>query len=269
MLHALEDYGFNCVDNFPASMLADYIDQSKADRSNGKLAVTIDIRNRIADLDAVPEVLAKIKENGVHPRVVYLDAQSAVLVKRFSDTRRRHPLDKENVNLRLAMEEESRVLDHMRSIADFRLDSTNLSTHDLVLLTRERLVERSGADLSLQFLSFGYKHGVPVDADFVFDVRCLPNPHWIEELRPFTGRDKVIQEYLSDAENVSEYFDHVCQFLDHWIPIFSSQNRVYMSVAIGCTGGKHRSVFMVERLAEKYREQFPSLLLRHYQLGRE
>ena len=263
MLHSLEDFGFNCVDNLPASMLTSLVAHAREVNATQNIAVCIDIRNALGELQRLPAVLAELKDQDVEVRVIYMDALSSVLVKRFSDTRRRHPLDKTGMDLRQAMDAETRVLSQISALADLKIDSTNLSTHDLVMLAKERLVDRADASISLLFRSFGYKHGVPVDADLVFDARCLPNPHWIDHLRPLTGRDRAVVEYLDSEQLVDQFFTDVCKYLQNWIPIFASQHRVYLTVAIGCTGGRHRSVYMAERLGRAFQAEYPDLLVRH------
>ena len=263
MLHSLEDFGFNCVDNLPASMLTSMVSHARKVNASQNIAVCIDIRNTLGELQQLPAVLAELKDRDVEVRVIYMDALSSVLVKRFSDTRRRHPLDKTGMDLRQAMDAETRVLNQIAALADLKIDSTNLSSHDLVMLAKERLVDRADAGISLLFRSFGYKHGVPVDADLVFDARCLPNPHWVDHLRPLTGRDRAVVEYLDSEQLVDQFFTDVCEYLQKWIPIFGAQHRVYITVAIGCTGGRHRSVYMAERLGRAFQAEYPDLLVRH------
>ena len=263
MLHSLEDFGFNCVDNLPASMLTSLVERTRQFDPTQNIAVCIDIRNTVHELEQLPQVLKELEAKGVQARVVYMDARSSVLVKRFSDTRRRHPLDRVGMDLRQAMDEETKVLSPIAAMADLTIDSTNLTTHDLVLQAKERLVDQVDAGISLLFRSFGYKNGVPVDADLVFDARCLPNPHWIDHLRKFTGLDGQVIEYLDSQPLVDRFFEDVCTFLRNWIPVFSSQHRVYITVAVGCTGGKHRSVYLVERLGKSFRPEYPGLLVRH------
>lgn len=262
LLHALEDEGFNCIDNFPARLLAQLV-EPRHDSTLQNSAVCIDVRNPVADLEDLPQLLRSITRDDLHPRIIYLDALSPVLVKRFSDTRRRHPLETKGMDLRQAIETEARVLGHIAEIADLKLDTTQLSPHDLTLIARERLAELEARQLSLLFRSFGYRQGVPVDADFVFDIRCLPNPHWVPELRELTGLDGPVKEYLEGNEEVETMFNEIVEVLQRWLPRFEKQNRVYMTVAIGCTGGQHRSVYMAERMAERFRASYPHVLVRH------
>lgn len=263
LLHALEDAGLNCVDNFPASMLSTLIEKVRSQAKHQDLAVCIDVRNASEDLQALPSVLESVKALPITTHVVYLDAISSVLVKRFSDTRRRHPLDNLDMDLREAIDAEKQVLDHVAQIADLRIDTTQLSTHDLVQLAQERLVGRSDSNISLLFRSFGYKSGVPVDADLTFDARCLPNPHWVPELRNHTGAEAPVREFLDKSDMVNRFFDDICTYLETWLPVFAEQHRVYVTVAVGCTGGKHRSVYLAERLARHFSEQYPDTMVRH------
>ena len=263
LLHALEDAGLNCVDNFPASMLRTLIEKVSSQNKSQDLAVCIDVRNASEDLNVLPIVLESLKNLNVTTHVVYLDAISSVLVKRFSDTRRRHPLDNLEIDLREAIDAESYVLDHIAQMADLKIDTTQLSTHELVQLAQERLVGRSENNISLLFRSFGYKSGVPVDADLLFDARCLPNPHWVEALRELTGSDAPVKEFLDKSEMVNHFYSDIRQYLETWLPVFAEQHRVYVTVAIGCTGGKHRSVYLAERLAQHFAIEYPDTLVRH------
>ena len=262
LLHALEDEGFNCIDNFPARLLDQLVARSDSDASQD-CAVCIDVRNPVSDLEKLPDLLSSVTREDLIPRIIYLDALSPVLVKRFSDTRRRHPLEQAGMDLREAIDTEARVLRHIVEIADLKLDTTQLSTHDLALIAKERLAGVEPRQLSLLFRSFGYRHGVPVDADFVFDIRCLPNPYWVSELRDLTGLDDEVKQFLQADDEVEAMFDHIVKFLSYWLPRFERQNRVYMTVAIGCTGGRHRSVYMSERMADHFRASYPHVLVRH------
>lgn len=266
LLHALEDEGFNCIDNFPARLLDRLVEQSDSDTSQD-CAICIDVRNPVSDLEKLPDLLSSLAREDLMPRIIYLDALSPVLVKRFSDTRRRHPLEQAGMDLREAIDTEARVLRHIAEIADLKLDTTQLSTHDLAMIAKERLAGVEPRQLSLLFRSFGYRHGVPVDADFVFDIRCLPNPYWVPELRELTGMDEEVKHFLQADDEVEAMFDQIVQFLQHWLPRFEKQNRVYMTVAIGCTGGRHRSVYMSERMADHFRTSYPNVLVRHREQG--
>ena len=256
-LNALEDEGFNCIDNFPVRLLGSLV--ADADPS-ARLAICIDARNRRADLERLPGVLDDmgVAEPGVDRRVVYLDARSPTLVKRFSETRRRHPLTDATTDLREAIDLEREWLAELAGLADLSIDTTTLSAPELAAELRERLAMDGAVELVLLFRSFAYRSGVPVDADFVFDVRCLPNPHWREDLRNLSGLDPAVREYLDNEAEVAALCGDIRDFLAAWIPKFAAGRRRYLAVAIGCTGGRHRSVYVAERLAAHFRDQSAS-----------
>lgn len=265
VLHALEDSGFNCIDNFPASLLVQHVtrEASRPTDDVPDLAVCIDVRNTPDELAALPSYIKRLKACGQEPRLIYLDASDSVLVKRFSDTRRRHPLDTEFSVLKDAIAHEKQILTPIAEMADLRIDTTNRTLHELDTLTKERIAGRSSNDISLLFQSFGYKFGVPIDTDIVFDARCLPNPYWREDLRQFNGLHQRIKLFLDESTVVDDFYEDVCTYLEKWLPIFLDQRRVYVTVGVGCTGGTHRSVYMVERLASHFRGRYPDLIVRH------
>lgn len=265
MLHALEDSGFNCIDNFPASLLVQHVRQEMAKPADevADLAVTIDVRNAPEDLRALPTYIEHLRACGDSPRLIYLDASDSVLVKRFSDTRRRHPLDDQFNVLKDAIAYEKQLLSHIAEIADLQIDTTSRSLTELDRYTKARIAGQAGDSISLLFRSFGYKNGVPVDTDIVFDARCLPNPYWREDLREFNGLHRNIKMFLDESSVADDFFDDARRYLEKWLPIFGEQRRVYITVAVGCTGGTHRSVYMVERLAAHFRAEYPDLLVRH------
>ncbi|MCY3885266.1 MAG: RNase adapter RapZ [Gammaproteobacteria bacterium] len=263
VLHALEDEGFMCIDNFPASLLEKFVEDTSEEQTTQDFAVSIDARSPPTALDQLPNILKSVARVDFTPRVIYLDASGPVLVKRFSETRRRHPLEKIETDLRQAIDLESKLLRHLAEMADLKIDTTQWSTHDLVLMTKERLVDVDERSVSLLFRSFAYRSGVPVDADFVFDLRCLPNPHWEAELRELSGLDEPVKEFFAKHQIVDQMHSQIVGFLHQWLPEFERQNRVYMTVATGCTGGRHRSVYMAERLASSFRDAYPNVLVRH------
>ena len=227
------------------------------------LAVCIDVRNAPDELASLPSHIEQLKADGQEPRLIFLDASDSVLVKRFSDTRRRHPLDAQFSVLKDAIAHEKEILTPIAEMADLRIDTTNRTLHELDTLTKERIAGRSSNDISLLFQSFGYKFGVPIDTDIVFDARCLPNPYWREELRQFNGLHQPIKIFLDESKVVEEFYKDVCSYLEKWLPVFLDQRRIYVTVAVGCTGGTHRSVYMVERLANHFRNLYPGLIVRH------
>ena len=265
VLHALEDSGFNCIDNFPASLLVDWVtkEYTRPATEAVDLAVCIDVRNTPDDLRELPNYIKRLDAANMRPQLIYLDADDAVLVKRFSDTRRRHPLDARFSVLQDAIDHEREVLQDIAQLADLRIDTTNESMHDLDLLTKQRIAGHSPNQLSLLFRSFGYKNGIPVDTDIVFDARCLPNPYWDEELRKYNGKHPRVREFLEGNDVVESFFTDVKNHLERWLPVFAAQHRVYVTVGIGCTGGTHRSVYLVERLGRYFNNEYPNLLIRH------
>jgi UPF0042 nucleotide-binding protein len=267
-LHVLEDAGFNCIDNFPVALLPALIENTRKDPSpaNQQLAVSIDARNSAADLERFPEILLALDQPDVHFEIIYLDALGPTLVKRFSETRRRHPLTDATTDLREAIEAERAVLANIADIADLNIDTTRLSAADLTDTIKQRVTLRDQSNMSLLFRSFGYKYGVPVDGDMVFDIRCLPNPHWEPELRKLTGRDQPVIDYLESQSDVGEMYADIHGYLANWLPRFAANHRVYMTVAIGCTGGRHRSVYMAERLGAQFVKDNENVLVRHREL---
>lgn len=265
VLHALEDSGFNCIDNFPASLLVQHVtrEATRPVVEVRDLAVCIDVRNTPNDLAALPACIEQLKADGQEPKLIYLDASDSVLVKRFSDTRRRHPLDSQFSVLKDAIAHEKEILTPIAEMADLQIDTTNRTLHELDTLTKERIAGRSTNDISLLFQSFGYKFGVPIDTDIVFDARCLPNPYWREDLRQFNGLHRQIKLFLDESVLVEDFYNDVCSYLEKWLPVFLDQKRIYVTVGVGCTGGTHRSVYMVERLAEYFRRVYPDLIVRH------
>jgi len=253
-LNTFEDLGFYCVDNLPAELLPDFVRSvARDDGAPEKLAVGIDVRNRHTDLSNIPEWLSAVGALGLDPRLVFFDTTDAVLLKRYADTRRRHPLSHLGLALADAISLERQVLKPLRQIADAVIDTSQLNVHQM----RRQVITDFGLttddSLSLLFESFAYRRGVPPDADFVFDARVLPNPHWNPELRPLSGRDENVRAFLDTEEYVGEYVAQVEQFLDTWLPRLRSDTRSYVTIAFGCTGGRHRSVYLAERLAEHCR----------------
>ncbi len=258
VLKALEDEGFNCIDNLPVGLLGALLEERREDR----LAVCIDARSPGADLGRLPELLRRID-----CRVVYLDARSPTLVRRFSETRRRHPLTDARTDLREAIDRERGLLAPIAGLADLAIDTTDMSAQQLVDEAKTRIAADADQALSLLFRSFAFKAGVPVDADFVFDVRCLPNPYWREDLRDLTGHHDAVRRFLDAEADAEALFRDIRGFLAAWVPRFAAGHRRYLSIAIGCTGGRHRSVYMAERLARHFSSAAPAVLLRHRELG--
>lgn len=268
-LHMLEDLDFYCIDNIPAVLLTSVISEIIAtrDRAYDLTAVGVDARNRPADIDAVPQLVEKLRSDGVGCEVLFLHADDDILLKRYSETRRKHPLSGRGLSLREAIARERQLLAPIRDAADLIIDTTRSSVHELRDAVRSRIEPRAEGKLSLLFESFGYKHGIPSDADFVFDVRCLPNPYWDNVLRPWSGKDAPVVEYLEGQADVRRMLADITAFLDAWIPAFKQSSRSYLTVAIGCTGGQHRSVYIAEQLAAHFSASYDHVLTRHTELS--
>ena len=252
-LNTFEDLGYYCVDNLPAELLPEFVRRMLAnEHAPEKIAVGIDARS-LGDLADVPEALSQIGAQGLDTRLLFFDTRDEVLLRRYADTRRRHPLSHLGLVLADAISLERQALKPLRQIADSVVDTSDLNVHQM----RRRILTEyglSGAGLSLLFESFAYRRGLPPEADFVLDARVLPNPHWDARLRPLSGRDAGVRDYLEAQPEVAAYVVQVQGFLDTWLPKLRSETRSYVTVAFGCTGGRHRSVFLAERLARHCRE---------------
>ena len=269
VLHVLEDLGYYCIDNLPAGMLPALADQLQQhqDSEHEYFAVGIDARNLTGDLEQFPVILKNLKSRDIHCEVFFLEADDAVLLKRFSETRRRHPLSNDEVPLSEAIIQERTLLSAISSTADLIIDTSQTNIHQLRDLIHRRVTSAEHARLSILFESFGYKNGIPANADFIFDIRCIPNPHWVPELRAQTGLDQDVIEYLEQHEEVKRMYSDIRQLLETWIPCFEADNRSYMTVAIGCTGGQHRSVYMVNKLSQFFSQRRDGILTRHRELS--
>ncbi len=264
-LHMLEDIDFYCVDNIPAALLKPFISHTVRGMGDTypRTAVGLDARNRANEIETIPALVAELRRSGIDCEVLYLHAAEEVLLKRYAETRRKHPLVSGDVGLREAIASERRLLEPVITAADWVIDTSNMGVHALRELIRERIDRRSEGRLSLMFESFGYKHGIPGDADFVFDVRSLPNPYWEDSLRKLTGRDAAVIEYLAGFAGVRSMIADLTAFLEKRVSEFSQANRSYLTIAIGCTGGQHRSVYIAEQLAQHFRKAHSQVLTRH------
>ena len=252
-LNTFEDLGYYCVDNLPAELLPEFVRRILAsENAPEKIAVGIDARS-LGDLADVPEALSQVGAQGLDPKLLFFDTRDDVLLRRYADTRRRHPLSHLGLALADAISLERQALKPLRRIADSVLDTSDLNVHQMRrhILTEYGL---SGAGLSLLFESFAYRRGLPPEADFVLDARVLPNPHWDARLRPLSGRDADVRDYLQAQPEVAAYVAQVQGFLDAWLPKLRSETRSYVTVAFGCSGGRHRSVYLAERLARHCRD---------------
>lgn len=256
-LNALEDLGFYCIDNLPVTMLFDLIDRNRTKMPQEGVAIGIDVRSY--DLQAFEDQLKALNDITDGVRVIYLDANTPTLVRRYSETRRRHPLTSNAFDLAAAIKSEKNILSPVANAASLIIDTTELSLHDLRSAIREKVTNKTRHPLALNFLSFGFKHRVPGDADLMFDVRCLPNPYWVPELRQFTGKDRAIQDYLGAQPEVDKMIESIATYLDTWLPSYRANNRSYLTIAIGCTGGRHRSVYVASQLAARFEATLPTL----------
>jgi len=264
-LHVLEDLGYYCIDNLPAGLLIAAVEEvCRVDGGTAKLlAVGVDARNRSDNLDELPDLLRELGKQGVSSEIIFLHASDDVLLKRFGESRRRHPLAEEGTQLRSAIASERSVLAEIELSADLVIDTSRSSIYELADIIRARLDRRRPGTLSILIESFGYKHGIPSDADFVFDLRSLPNPYWTVDLRGLTGLDSEVIAFLDAKESFNAMYEDILGFLDRWIPHYQASNRAYLTVAIGCTGGQHRSVHMTEKLAAELRKRYDPVLKRH------
>jgi len=264
-LHMLEDLDFYCVDNLPAALLQSFI--SHTVRSGAgvykRTAIGIDARNPDADLATVPMLLDELKRSGIQCELLFLIASDEELLRRYAETRRKHPMSRQGESLHDAITLERTVLEPVVNAADLVIDTSRMGVHELREFINRRVEKRRRDRMSLLFESFGFKHGIPGDADFVFDARSLPNPYWEPTLRSLTGRDLEVIRFLESQKSVAQLIDDIVRFIDGRIPEYESSNRGYLTVAIGCTGGQHRSVYIVERLAERYAQRFPTVTARH------
>ena len=269
-LHALEDQGYYCVDNLPATMLSKLPEQlSEGSQEPPRMAVSIDVRNVPGALEHFPRLLDNLRQQNIDCKVLFLEADSSCLMKRYSSTRRKHPLTSDDVSLTEAIEMEKTLLSPVAGQADIRIDTSPLSVHEIREQVKHRIIGEKVQGMILLIQSFGFKHGMPVDADFIFDVRCLPNPFWDESLREYTGLDEPVQNFLAAEPMVTEMFDDLKHFVEKWLPRFESGQRSYMTISIGCTGGQHRSVYISEQLGAWFSQQFDRVQVRHRELARE
>lgn len=268
-LETLEDCGYYCIDNLPVSLLEAFVTQTVENTENicQKAAISIDSRNQIKSLDRFSETVDLVKKLGIDCEILFLQADTDTLIKRFSETRRKHPLTSQEFSLREAIKREWELLASVSRYADFLIDTTRTNVHQLREMVRVRVGTKKNGSLSLFFQSFGFKNGVPLDADFVFDARCLPNPHWEPALRSLSGQDHAVAEFLGNAAEVQEFINDLNGFLTCWLPHFEAGNRPYLTIAVGCTGGQHRSVYIVEKLARNFLSSSYNILVGHRELS--
>jgi len=259
-LRVLEDLGYYCVDNIPVNLLPALTHTVINDYEN--VAVSLDVRNLPDDPKDVSEILDYLP-NAVELNILYLDADDSDLIRRFSETRRLHPLIKQNIALDQAISLEKKLLEPVSSRADLYINTSQLSPHQLADLVRERILGKKTGSMVIVFESFGFKHGVPQDADYVFDARFLPNPFWEKDLKVYTGLDQPVQDFLASQPLVTKFVWQINTFMMTWLPHLERNNRSYVTIAIGCTGGKHRSVYIAELLANNLRKEREDVQSRH------
>ncbi len=265
VLNSLEDLGIYCIDNLPITLLDEFVNQL-SDPTNSlpqEVGVGIDARDPAYDFTTLSNSIDKMNQGNISVELVFIEAADDVLTKRFSETRRKHPLSSDEISLSDAIKKERLLMEPLSARCDIRIDTSHSLLHQLRNTVRKRIAKHQTKSLSLQFLSFGFKNGIPQDADFVFDVRCLPNPHWERNLRPFTGLDKPVADFLSAQDKVIEMLNDTKQFLERWIKQFEEDNRSYLTIAIGCTGGQHRSVFLAKELSDHFINLGKNVILRH------
>lgn len=265
-LRALEDLGYYCVDNIPVALLPT-LTQTLGDQRE-LVAVSIDVRNMPDSNTEINELLEYLP-NFWDITIIYLDASDDVLIKRYSETRRMHPLFKQNNSLIDAIVAEREIMVPIAERADLHVNTDQLSVHELAELVRERVLGKKSTELVIIFESFGFKYGLPKDADYVYDVRFLPNPHWEPELRPYTGLDGPVEIFLSGQPSVMKLIWQIQNFVTTWLPHLERNNRSYVTIAIGCTGGQHRSVFVAQSLGEAFKASHGAVLVKHRELGRK
>jgi UPF0042 nucleotide-binding protein len=266
-LHVLEDLGFYCIDNIPVALLHSFVEEimPRQDAVFDNVGVGLDARSRSSDIEQIPTLIKQLRSENVSCELVFLQADDNALLSRFSETRRKHPLSSKDVSLREAVAKERELLGPLIDSADLIIDTTETSVYELREQIRDRVAKRPPEALSILIESFGYKHGLPAEADFVFDVRCLPNPYWEPQLRPLCGKDEAVKTFLGDQPGVQKMVADIVAFLKHWIPRYQDFQRSYLTVAIGCTGGQHRSVYVAEAVADGLADYGP-ILTRHHEL---
>jgi RNase adapter protein RapZ len=264
-LKQYEDLGYFCIDNLPLALVGPVVARGLKDKDERyeRLAVGIDARESPAEIRKFPRYLERLRGQGVETRIVFVHAEDATILQRYSETRRRHPLSSQSLSLADAITLERRLLEPISSLADAIIDTTGKNLHELREEIQGQVPGGGSGKLSVLFISFGYKNGVPDGVDFVFDARCLPNPHWEPSLRKSTGRDAATVAWLERHPDVERMYRDIHQFLQRWLPEFQKQDRAYLTVALGCTGGRHRSVYLAERLGQAFKDSVDHVSVRH------
>ena len=269
-LRTLEDLDFYCVDNLPIQMLSQFVQHISINTEDySRVSVGIDIRNSEISLKQLPQIINKIKTSDISIKVIFLTSDNKTLLKRYSETRRGHPLSNtaHNFSLTQAIQQERVLLEPLATVADLLIDTSKTTAPQLRDKIWRQVSQNGDGKLSLLLQSFAFKRGVPFDADFVFDARCLPNPFWEKSLREYCGKDKPIQDYLESKEMVKDFYHDISTLVKKWIPSFEEHDRSYLTIAIGCTGGKHRSVYLIEKLYQQLSNERKNILVQHRELG--
>ena len=268
-LDTLEDCGYYCIDNLPITLLKDFVAHGVLEdtKTYEKTAIGIDARSRNHSLNNFADILQVIRNKGINCEVIFLHAEEATLLKRYSETRRKHPLTDANIPLKDALKIEKALLEPIARQANIVIDTSKTHYHQLRELIKDQIDEGNLKHISLQFQSFGFKNGIPLDANFVFDARPLPNPYWIPELRALSGKDKPVIDYLKEQALVTELFQDIAGFLERWLPRFDAEGRSYLTIAIGCTGGQHRSVYLADSLCKHFKQSEFKAIVRHRDLS--
>jgi len=267
-LHVLEDLGFYCIDNIPVALLKSFVEDvvPRQEGVYGNVGVGLDARSGATDIAEVPSLVQKLRNDGLSCEVIFLQTDTKVLLSRFSETRRKHPLTNEQVSLEEAIAKERELLGPIINSAELVIDTSRMTVYALREQIRERVAPRAPGAVSILIESFGYKHGLPANADFVFDVRCLPNPYWEPHLRPLSGKDEAVKAFLDAAPLVQRMVEDIAAFLLEWIPRYQDFQRSYLTVAIGCTGGMHRSVYVAEAVARRLASSVKGIRTHHNEL---
>ena len=266
-LRQYEDLGWYCIDNIPLDFVEPLVAHAliNSDPRYARMAIGVDARESPTQIGYFPEHLESLRTRGVDVDVLFLTAEEEIILKRYSETRRKHPLSDGQTSLVEAIRQERALLAPIANAADVTLDTTRLNLHELRTAIDTRM-PGGAAKLSVLFLSFGFKNGIPNGADYLFDVRCLPNPHWVPALRPLSGRDAAVSEYLGAQPEVLAMQADITRFLERWLPAYEAQDRAYVTVGVGCTGGQHRSVYLVEQLAPHFKQHFNQVVIKHREL---
>jgi UPF0042 nucleotide-binding protein len=269
VLDTLADCGYYCVDNLPVTLLEEFIAHVMLEdtKTYEKTAIGVDARNKSDSLNNFAVSLEAIRSKGIHCEVIFLHAEEATLLKRYSETRRKHPLTDTNIPLKDALKIEKALLEPIARQASIVIDTSKTHYHQLRELIKDQINEDDSKRIFLQFQSFGFKNGIPLDANFVFDARPLPNPYWIPELRALSGKDQPVIDYLKEQVLVTEFFQDIAHFLERWLPRFDAEGRSYLTVTIGCTGGQHRSVYLADSLCKHFKSATMNVVVRHRDLS--